>query len=158
LFWDSRNFDGNQTLFQQVSTRSIIMAESDTAAESRPNGASRTAAATAARAARPAANRTRRANRAKADDLEAQVAQLQDDLKSIAQTLTRMGEGKVDEVRSLAKRRAADIKGKGEELVETAQDEFGAFERQIKDTIREKPLTAVAGALALGFLIAVITR
>jgi ElaB/YqjD/DUF883 family membrane-anchored ribosome-binding protein len=143
-------------LFQEPFTRSIIMADSDTAAESRPNGASRTAAATAARAA---GSRTRRAaSRAKADDLEAQVAQLQDDLKSIAQTLTRMGEGKVDEVRSLAKRRVADVKGKGEELVETAQDEFGAFERQIKDTIREKPLTAVAGALALGFLIAVITR
>ena len=131
------------------------MADSDTETVTRPNGATRTATS----AARAAGNRTRRtASRAKADDLEAQVAQLQDDLKSIAQTLTRMGEGKVDEVRSLAKRRAADIKGKGEELVETAQDEFGAFERQIKDTIREKPLTAVAGALALGFLIAVITR
>jgi hypothetical protein len=42
--------------------------------------------------------------------------------------------------------------------MENAQDEFSAFEKQIKDTIREKPLTAVAGAMALGFLIAVITR
>lgn len=136
------------------------MADSDTAAESRANGAARTAAATAARATGTAARRTgRAASRAKADgDLEAQVAQLQNDIKSIAQTLTRMGEGKVGEVRSMAARRAAEIKGKGEELVETAQDEFGAFEQQIKDTIREKPLTAVAGALALGFLIAVITR
>ena len=134
------------------------MADSDTAAESRANGAARTAAATAARAAGTAAKRTRRTASRADDDLEAQVAQLQNDIKSIAQTLTHMGEGKVGEVRSMAARRAAEIKGKGEELVESAQDEFSAFERQIKDTIREKPLTAVAGALALGFLIAVITR
>ena len=127
------------------------MAES-TEAAARPNGS-------AARAASTAATRARRAtSRAKADDLEAQVSKLQDDIKSIAQTLTRMGENKVGEVRGMAKNRAAEIKGKGEELIESAQDEFGAFERQIKDTIREKPLTAVAGALALGFLIAVITR
>jgi ElaB/YqjD/DUF883 family membrane-anchored ribosome-binding protein len=134
------------------------MADSDSTAETRPNGSARTATASSARTATSAGNRTRRTARAKADDLESQVAQLQNDLKSIAQTLTRMGEGKVDEVRSMAKLRASEIKGKGEELVETAQDEFNAFERQIKDTIREKPLTAVAGALALGFLIAVITR
>ena len=127
------------------------MAESTEAAAG-PNGS-------AARAASTAATRTRRAtSRAKADDLEAQVSKLQDDIKSIAQTLTRMGESKVGEVRGMAKNRAAELKGKGEELIESAQDEFSAFERQIKDTIREKPLTAVAGALALGFLIAVITR
>jgi ElaB/YqjD/DUF883 family membrane-anchored ribosome-binding protein len=126
------------------------MAES-TEAAARPNGA--------ARAASTAATRARRStSRAKADDLEAQVSKLQDDIKSIAQTLTRMGENKVGEVRGMAKNRAAEIKGKGEDLIESAQDEFGAFERQIKDTIREKPLTAVAGAVALGFLIAVITR
>ena len=91
-------------------------------------------------------------------DLEAQVAQLQSDIKSITQTLQRMGESKVGEVQGLAKRRAADLRGKGEEMLESAQDEFNAFEKQIKDTIREKPLTAVAGALAMGFILAVITR
>ena len=130
------------------------MADSDTETVTRPNGATRTATS----AARAAGNRTRRTARAKADDLESQVAQLQNDLKSIAQTLTRMGEGKVDEVRGMAKSRAAEIRGKGEELVETAQDEFGAFERQIKDTIREKPLTAVAGAIALGYILAIVSR
>jgi ElaB/YqjD/DUF883 family membrane-anchored ribosome-binding protein len=125
------------------------MADTDTDTPSRPNGASRAAATT---------SRARRSTRAKPDDLEAQVAQLQNDIKSIAQTLTRIGENKVGEVRGLAKSRASELKDKGEELVSTAQDEFGAFEKQIKDTIREKPLTAVAGALALGFLVAVITR
>ena len=109
-------------------------------------------------AANGASTRSRRSRSAGSDDLEAQVNQLQSDLKSITQTLQRMGENKVGEVQGMAKRRAAELRGKGEEMIESAQDEFNAFEKQIKDTIREKPLTAVAGALALGFLIAVITR
>lgn len=114
--------------------------------------------ATPARRAANGAARPRRAARARSDDLEAQVAQLQSDLKTITSTLTRMGENKVGEVRSTAKQQAAALKDKGEELIESAQDEFGAIEKQIKDTIREKPLTAVAGAIALGFVLAVITR
>jgi len=100
----------------------------------------------------------RKTSRSHSDDIETQVTQLQNDLKSITQTLARMGEDKVDEVRGAAKSRAKEIRAKGEEVIENAQDEFSAFEKQIKDTIREKPLTAVAGAMALGFLIAVITR
>jgi ElaB/YqjD/DUF883 family membrane-anchored ribosome-binding protein len=120
---------------------------------------SSTAAARRAASARGGSSRSRRASsRASSDDLETQVAQLQSDLKSITQTLQRMGEDKMGEVRSGAKQRVAELKDKGEELLDTAQDEFGAFEKQIKDTIREKPLTAVAGAMALGFLLAVITR
>jgi ElaB/YqjD/DUF883 family membrane-anchored ribosome-binding protein len=130
------------------------MADTADMAPTRATNSSRRAAANGT----GAATRTRRASRAKADDLEAQVTQLQNDLKSITQTLTRMGENKVGEVKGMAKNRAAEIKDKGEEMLETAHDEFNAFEKQIKDTIREKPLTAVAGALALGFIIAVVTR
>lgn len=119
-------------------------------------------APTRAPARRSSANgaaRPRRSSaRARSDDLEAQVSQLQADLKTITNTLTRMGENKVGEVRTTAKQQAAALKDKGEELIENAQDEFGAIEKQIKDTIREKPLTAVAGAVALGFILAVITR
>ena len=111
----------------------------------------------AANGATPA-SRSRRATRVKPDDLEAQMAQLQSDIKSISQTLGRMGESKVDEVKGMARHRAAEMRDKGEEMIESAQDEFNAFEKQIKDTIREKPLTAVAGALALGFILAVLTR
>src|SRR4051812_43776234 len=93
-----------------------------------------------------------------APDLEAQVSQLQGDIKTIMQTLTKMGEEKVDEVKSAAKTRATSLADRGRAALEDAEDEFSAVEKQIKDTIREKPLTAVAGAVALGFLLAVLTR
>lgn len=130
------------------------MADTDTAPASSTNSATRRAANGAA----PATRARRATARAKADDLEAQVAQLQTDIKAITQTLGRLGNSAVGEVRGAAKSRAADIRGRGEEMFESAQDEFNALEKQIKDTIREKPLTAVAGAVALGFILAVITR
>jgi ElaB/YqjD/DUF883 family membrane-anchored ribosome-binding protein len=131
------------------------MADTEDMAPARTNGSTRRAAAGGGSTTR--ARRTRNTT-ATPDNLEAQIAQLQSDIKSITQTLQRMGENKVGEVQGMAKRRAADLRGKGEEMLETAQDEFNAFEKQIKDTIREKPLTAVAGALAMGFILAVITR
>ena len=130
------------------------MADTEDMAPARTNGSTRRAASGGGSTTR--ARRTRAA--AAPDNLEAQVAQLQADIKSITQTLQRMGENKVGEVQGMAKRRAADLRGRGEEMLESAQDEFNAFEKQIKDTIREKPLTAVAGALAMGFILAVITR
>ena len=132
------------------------MADTEDMAPARTNGATTRRAAANGTGSTARARRARRS--AAPDDLEAQVAQLQSDLKSITQTLQRMGESKVGEVKGMAKSRAADLRGKGEEMIESAQDEFNAFEKQIKDTIREKPLTAVAGALAMGFILAVITR
>ena len=38
------------------------------------------------------------------------------------------------------------------------KDQATAFEKQITDTIRERPLTSVAGAIGVGFLIALLSR
>ncbi len=123
------------------------MADTEDTAPSRPRTA--------------AANGTRRSSRARAPrtpKLEDQMTQLQDDLQAITHTLTRMGEQRVDEVRQGVKSEARHLMKSGQKAVADAEDEFGQLEKQIKDTIREKPLTAVAGAIALGFLFAVLTR
>jgi len=141
---------------QSVEPGEITMADTDDVAPTRANG-SPTSHSTAPR--RASARRGRSAAlKVEADSLEDQVAQLQQDLKSITTTLGRMGQTAGKELKSTARARADDLAARGQSALDTAQDEFGAFERQIKDTIRDKPLTAVAGAVALGFLIAVITR
>ncbi|MDP1730169.1 MAG: hypothetical protein Q8L54_03130 [Devosia sp.] len=101
-----------------------------------------------------------RANRDRKDDenLEAQIARLQDDLKSIAASIASLADEKVTDARGAAKREARHLVRASQHAVEEVADEFGHMEKQIKDTIREKPLTAVAGAIALGFLLAVISR
>lgn len=91
-------------------------------------------------------------------ELEAQIEQLQADLKSIAATLTGLAGDKVTEARGAAEKEARHLARTGQHAVEEVQDELGQLERQVKDGIREKPITAVLGALALGYILAVVTR
>lgn len=128
------------------------MAATPDMAPNRSNGATTRTATRRTPAARAAAARRTE------PDLEAQVQQLQNDIKAIAATLATMAEQKVGEAQSVAKRELRNLKAQGQAAVEDAQDEFGQLEKQIKDTIREKPLTAVAGAIALGFILAVVSR
>ena len=115
---------------------------------------------------RSAANGTRRssaASRAAAassreDDLSDQISQLQSDMKAIADTLAGLAGDKVSEAQSVAKREVKNVAKAGQNAIEEAQDEFNQLERQIKDTIRDKPLTAVAGAIALGYILAIVSR
>jgi ElaB/YqjD/DUF883 family membrane-anchored ribosome-binding protein len=118
----------------------------------------RRSAANGARRASAAASRTAVAASSREDELSQQISQLQSDMKAIAQTLAGLAEDKVNEAQSLAKREAKNAVRAGQHAVEEVQDEFGQLEKQIKDTIRDKPLTAVAGAIALGYILAVVSR
>jgi ElaB/YqjD/DUF883 family membrane-anchored ribosome-binding protein len=120
-------------------------AKSSSSARRVSNGPRRAAAAAASAAARE-------------DELGEQISQLQSDMKAIAQTLAGLAEDKVSEAQATAKREVKNVARAGQNAVEEAQDEFNQLERQIKDTIREKPLTAVAGAIALGYILAVVSR
>lgn len=104
------------------------------------------------------ANGTRRTRRSRDQDLEHQISRLQTDLKSIAATIAGMADTKVNEARGAAEAEVKHLVKSGQRAVGDVQDEFGQMEKQIKDTIREKPLTAVAGAVAIGFVLALITR
>ena len=115
----------------------------------------------AASTRRPSGNgsRSSRARSQSRDEaLEAQIARLQTDLKSIATTITGMADEKVSEARGTAKTEVRNLVRQGQHAVEDIQDEFGHVEKQIKDTIRQKPLTAVIGAVAVGFVLALLTR
>jgi len=107
----------------------------------------------------PAAARAARASgKFRETQLEAQVAQLQNDIKAIASTLTRLSNDKVNEVKAVAKSEAGHLQRQAEHVVGDVQEQATALERQLKDTIREKPLTAVASAVGIGFILALLSR
>lgn len=92
------------------------------------------------------------------EDLADQIGRLQKDLKEIAGTVARLADEKVSEARGAAKHEVKSIVRSGQHAVDGIQDEFGHMEKQLKDTIREKPLTAVIGAIAIGFVLALVSR
>lgn len=91
-------------------------------------------------------------------ELEAQVEQLQSDLKDISATLRKLTGEKAGEVREIANAEFKELKKRGQDMIDEAQDQFTDAEKQLKDTIREKPLTAVASALGIGFVLALLVR
>lgn len=101
---------------------------------------------------------TRANSRVKEAQLEDQIAQLQADLKGIASTLAKLSTNKVSEARDVATSEARHLQRQGQNMLEDVQDQAGALEQQLKDTIREKPLTAVASAVGIGFVLALLSR
>ena len=91
-------------------------------------------------------------------ELEAQVAQLQADIKAISDTLGKLSGEKVGEARAVATNEVKQLQARGQHLLDDAQDQVTQAEKQLKDTIREKPLTAVAAAAGIGFVFALLTR
>ncbi len=102
------------------------------------------------------------ANRASAEirqeQLELQIAQLQSDLKGIAATLAKLSTDKVNEAKDVARSEALNLQRKGQNVIDDVQDQAEEIEQQLKDRIREKPLTAVASAMGIGFILALLSR
>lgn len=92
------------------------------------------------------------------EPIEAQVARLQDDIKAIAASLARLSGDKVSEVRDTARHEYRQLVRSGQQVVEGINDQASVMERQLKDVIREKPFTAVASALGIGYLLAILSR
>lgn len=92
------------------------------------------------------------------EQLEAQIAQLQADLKGIAATLAKLSSDKVNEVKDAARSEARHIQRQGQNVLDDVQDQAVELEQQLKDRIREKPLTAVASAMGIGFILALLSR
>ena len=95
---------------------------------------------------------------AREEKLEDQVSQLQADLKAIANTLSKLSSDKVSEATDTAKNELRHIQRQGQHVIEDVQDQASVMEKQLKDTIREKPLTAVATAIGIGYVLALLSR
>jgi len=102
----------------------------------------------------------RRANHSRRSEetLEDQVAKLQDDIRAIGVSLAKLSDDKVSEARSAAKTQYKSLVKSGRHVVDDLGDQMNAYEGQITEAIRERPLTAIAGAIGVGFLIALLSR
>jgi ElaB/YqjD/DUF883 family membrane-anchored ribosome-binding protein len=102
---------------------------------------------------------TRRAATAHTEDrLEEQISRLQDEIKAIGSSLAKLTDEKVQEARGTAKAQYRSAVKSGRSVVDELSEQVNSYEGQLVEAIRERPLTAVAGAVGVGFLIALLSR
>jgi ElaB/YqjD/DUF883 family membrane-anchored ribosome-binding protein len=90
-------------------------------------------------------------------DLEADIAQIREDIAKLAKQLAVTGEHSYGAARRAASDGADHIKAKGEEAVKALRSNADDLERQVSDAVREKPITSLAIAAGVGFLFALLT-
>jgi ElaB/YqjD/DUF883 family membrane-anchored ribosome-binding protein len=90
--------------------------------------------------------------------LEEQIARLQEEIKAIGGTLAKLTDEKLREARSTARTQYRSAVQSGQNVVDELSEQVNSYENQLTEAIRERPLTAVAGAMGVGFLIALLSR
>lgn len=93
-----------------------------------------------------------------ARDMAADIARLRDDMAKLASDIAALGQRSVKTARRAATERAEEMRAQGEITMEEWRASAKDMEQQLADTVREKPITALAIAAGVGFLAALLTR
>lgn len=91
-------------------------------------------------------------------DLQAQVEQLKQDIASIAATLANLGSQTVRDAKRGAQETARNAYLQGEDVVGELRNKAQDMEAQLTETVRERPIAALATALGIGYLLARLSR
>lgn len=105
-------------------------------------------------------NKQAREERRSADteQLQKQIAQLQEDLKAIGSVITKLSGDTLSDIRARAEEEYRHARARGGSSFDDISDQASDIEKSLKHTIRERPFTAVAGALGIGYLLALLSR
>lgn len=92
------------------------------------------------------------------EDLEAEIARLREDVATLAAQLQKTGEHSYSAAMRAASEGADQIRAKGEAAVDSLKSSASDIEQQISGAVREKPITALAIAAGVGYLLAILRR
>lgn len=93
-----------------------------------------------------------------AQDLAADLARLREDVAKLAAQLQAIGEQSVRTARRAATEKVDQLRAQGEAAMSDLRDNAGELEDQLVARVREKPITSLAMAAGLGYLLAMIMR
>lgn len=93
-----------------------------------------------------------------AEDLEADIAQLKEDIAALARQFAQTGEHSMSAARRAAAEGVEQLRAQGEARLEDIRSSAKDLEEQISRAVREKPVTSLAIAAGAGFLFALLTR
>jgi ElaB/YqjD/DUF883 family membrane-anchored ribosome-binding protein len=92
------------------------------------------------------------------EKLRADFDKLQDDFKALNASVGKLGANGVKQAEREARQRTDDVLNAGNDVAEELGRRVGGLERDLIENVREKPVTAVAAAAGLGFVLALLTR
>lgn len=92
------------------------------------------------------------------EDLEAEIAQLREDLAKLAAQLQATGEHSYSTARRAATEGVEQLRAQGEAAYESIRANARDVEAQVLASVREKPVTSLAIAAGVGFLFALLAR
>ncbi|MCX8567668.1 MULTISPECIES: DUF883 family protein [Hyphomicrobiales] len=93
-----------------------------------------------------------------APDLEADIKQLKADIEALTKQLALTGEHGYDAARRAASQGAEQLKVQGDAALESIGATARDLEDQLMAAVREKPVTSLAIAAGVGFLVALLAR
>lgn len=91
-------------------------------------------------------------------DLEADIRQLKADIEKLAKQLSQTGEHGYDTARRAATQGVEQLRVQGEAAMDSIRSNARDLEEQVIVNVREKPVTSLAIAAGLGFLIGLMSR
>jgi len=91
-------------------------------------------------------------------DLEAEIEQLKAELAKLAKQFQTVSEKSYGTARRAASEGVSQLRAQGEEAIENLKGSAADVEAQLTATVREKPMTSLAIAAGVGFLLALMSR
>lgn len=102
--------------------------------------------------------RTQKSDEISGNDLEKDMRQLRADMAQLVGHLKAMGEQSGNSARKAAGEGIDQLREQGEAALQNVKGSAQDMERQLAQTIRERPITSLAVAVGAGFLLALATR
>jgi ElaB/YqjD/DUF883 family membrane-anchored ribosome-binding protein len=101
------------------------------------------------------ASRSKTASR---EEFEEQIAILKEEMELLKAQIARSSERSATAARKAAQSGAENLKEHGEAALEELRANARDVEAQLMSTVRQKPVTSLAIAAGIGFLVALIAR
>ena len=95
---------------------------------------------------------------ANAQDIEAELARVREDIAALARSVQSFGSAKTSEVKARASKAGTDIAEASQDALDQVRREFEDLEHQLQGHVRRHPLQALGIAAGVGFLAAMLMR
>lgn len=97
-------------------------------------------------------------NTAAKTDLEKQLHDLRKDVAAITSTLTELGSKKLHDAKGRAQSMYGRARTQGDELLSDARNKLNETQETVCEYVHEKPITSLAIAAGVGFILGQILR